>query len=177
MFGFDYYKFQQKITINKIHEELTFYEKSEYKDYPEIREYITYLRSRIGLDKQQINIPIITGDINGNEFEVKHMNIDEYNKDMDKISFERPWIKLKPFHKIMKIKEFVNSLTYSNKISNDKMKDNREYISSTLIEGLSNKKFRKGASIITYNENLMKIMEISCVSCNKKGLYEIDWND
>ena len=51
---FDYYNFQTNRAVLKITEEIEFYENHEFHNYPFIREYITYLKGRLGNSKNYI---------------------------------------------------------------------------------------------------------------------------
>ncbi len=174
---FDYYKFQTNIAIEKITEEINFYESCEYHGVLPVTERVIYLRNRLGLNKPNSSM-VESFDRYGNKFEVKKMNLDEYAKDMNSLVFNRPWNKLKEFHKIMKIDEYVDNLTYdSKKSSEEKINKNKQYIKDKIIEGLRTKKFTKNKSVIEYDQNKMIIKSISCLDhIKKKNSYEIDWD-
>ena len=87
---------------------------AEYFNVHPVKEYLGYLKGRIGMDKVE-TITMMHYDNLGNKCEIKKMNLDEYAKDMDVFVFKRPWNKLREFHKIMKIKEFINNLEYGKK--------------------------------------------------------------
>jgi hypothetical protein len=177
MTNFDYYKFRIENVTKKINEEIAFYENdSRFKDLP-IALYLTYLKSRVGMDK--IEYPSITHyDTSGHKHEIKKMNIDEYVKDMDINTFSRPWMKLREIHRIMKIKEFVDTLEYHKKTKESKIMKNRDYLKNELCLGLKSKKFGKKKSVIDYHQESMLIVSISCIDYNKKTLlYEIDWDN
>jgi len=176
MTNFDYYEFQATLAIDKIQEEIAFYEASSYANCYPFRDYLLYLRSRIGIDKPKEN-SMYRYDGTGNKREIKKMNIDEYSKDIDVMMFNRPWKKLKEFHKIMKIKEFIDILTFGKKAKPKKIAENKKYIQDEICNGLKTKKFNKNKSEIVYDQKNMKIISISCLDFNKKnGLYNIDWD-
>lgn len=177
MSNFDYYNFRIKNVIDKINKEIKFYENCEYaKIYP-LNEYIEYLKSRLGMDKKNEVNAMTQYDNMGNKREIKKMNLDEYTKDMDILVFSRPWNKLKIFHKMMKIKEYVNSLEYQKKVDEKKIIKNREYILKEISNGLNNKKFGKNKAEVIYDPESRMILSISCLSYNKKTkLYEVDWD-
>ena len=103
--------------------------------------------------------------------------MDEYAKDMDIFVFKKPWNKLREFHKIMKIKQFVDALEFGHKAKEKDITKNKAYIIEEICAGLKNKKFCKNKSEVVYDQEEMKIMSISSVDYNKKtGLYEIDWD-
>lgn len=178
MSNFDYYTFQINIVIEKINEEIDFYTKSEYANHYPINEYIAYLKQRIGIDKLETTA-MMQYDNAGNRREIKKMNLDEYSKDLDILVYKKPWNKLKEFHKIVKIKEFINRLEYNNKkeVNKKQIEKNKKYIKDEICSGLKNKKFGKNKSTIEYDPEPMTITSVSSVWYNKKtGLYEIDWD-
>lgn len=178
MSNYDYADYRKSSITNKINEEILFYENSEYNaDYP-IDEYVIYLKNRIGVNKYEPLKPVHY-DMHGNRHEIKKMNLDEYSKDMDIIVFKKPWNKLKEFHKIMKIKEYVDSLEYKENKKNRKTKisNNREFLKEELCSGLKDKKFGKGKSEIVYDEENMLITSMSPIKYDRKSnLYKIKWN-
>lgn len=175
---FEYYTFQQKLAIEKISEEIEFYENCEFSAAPFITDYVIYLKSRIGNTKYNSQVTCSI-DKFGNKREIKKMNLDEYTKDMDMVTFDRPWNKLKELHKIMKINEFVDNLEYkSAKISPEKIAKNKQYLKTELIDGLKTKKFLKNKSVIEYDQHKICIVSITSVFYNKKNSkYEIDWSE
>jgi hypothetical protein len=176
MTSFDYYAFQTKSTIDKINSEIEFYENCDYSAAPFVLEYVVYLKSRIGGAKYSPKF-VCSIDRAGNCREIKKMNLDEYAKDMNIMTFNHPWPKLKELHKIMKFTEFIDGLKYSSKITESKITKNRLYLKDELIDGLKNKKFLKNKNVIQYDQEKMVIKSIDCLSLNKKkGIYEIDWD-
>lgn len=176
MTNFDYYNFRIKYVTDKINEEIAFYEKYEYCTVHPFREYLLYLKNRLGIDKQEMK-NVIYQDNFGNKCEIKKMNLDEYAKDMDILMFKRPWNKLKDFHKTMKMKEYIDHLEYRKKAKQIDITNNKKYLKEEICSGLKNKKFGKNKSEITYDEEKMNISSISCIIFNKKtGLYVVDWD-
>ena len=177
MSNFDYYHFQENTAIEKINEEHNFYENSRYKDVYPIQDYLTYLKSRIGIDRIEFNI-MTHYDGFGNKCEIKKMNRDEYfEKDMNIFMFKKPWNKLREFHKIMKIKEFVEGLMFGKKAKTKEIAKNKAYLKQEICGGLKTKRFGKNKSEVIYDQANMIITSISCLDFNKKtGLYEIDWD-
>ncbi|AGC02008.1 hypothetical protein H012_gp451 [Acanthamoeba polyphaga moumouvirus] len=174
MANFDYYNFRIQTVTQNIKREIDFYLNSEFANQPPLCDYIAYLKNRIGTDR--LEMPKTYYD--NNRLEMKKMNLDEYAKDMDIMVYKKPWNKLKDFHKIMKIKEYVNKLPFGKKINKEEKEKNMEYIKQEIINGLKNKKFGKNKSEIIYNPDNMEITSISCVYLNKKkGIYAIDWDD
>lgn len=173
--NFDYHNFRFQMGVAKIKEEIEFYQNTQYEILP-INEYIAYLKNRIGADRPEF-ATMTAYDRSGNRYELKKMNLDEYAKDIDMMTFNRPWTKLREFHKIMKIKEFVDSLKYGKNATIKSVEKNKNYLKNELCKGLKTKRFVKNKSVIEYQQEVMKIKSISSVIFNKKtGLYEIDWD-
>lgn len=176
MSNFDYYTFRIKNVTDKINEEISFYQSSEYANVHPLNTYLIYLKGRVGLNKQQ-ETTLTQYDGSGNKREIKKMNLDEYAKDMDMMVFSKPWNKLREFHKIMKIKEFVDGLEFGRSASSKKIAENKEYLKEKIIAGLRGKKFGKNKAEIVYDVKELIITSISCLEYNKKtGLYAIDWD-
>ena len=175
--NFNYYDFQFKMVVDKINEEIDFFDHYEFsKCYP-FNEYLTYLKGRIGIDRIEQKT-MSYQDNSGNKHEIKKMNMDEYGKDLDVYVYKRPWNKLKEFHKIIKIKEFVDNLTFGKKCKPKEIEKNKKYLKDEICNGLKNKKFGKNKAEVTYDSQNMVIISISCLDYNKKkGLYEIDWEN
>jgi hypothetical protein len=175
---FDYYTYQTNLAIDKINEEIIFYENCECNNIPMVTDYIEYLKNRIGINKY-MKAPIMSTDRLGNKCEIQKMNLDEYSKGLNTITFKRPWNKLKELHKIIKINEFADSLKYKKgTISDEDKQKNIQYIKDEVIDGLKTKKFLKGGSVIEYDDQKMVIISISCVFYNKKKhKYCVDWDE
>lgn len=172
--NFDYYGFQINKVTRSINTEMEFFRKHPYGECFLIKEYLEYLSTRINgkppTNKASKFVPYNIG--------CEKMVLDEYCKDLDAMTFKRPWTKLKEFHKIMKIKEYIGQLPFKKKIKNKLIEKNRNYLVNEITDGLRNKKFGKNKSEITYNPETMLIDSISCISYNKKkGIYEVDWDD
>lgn len=175
MNNFNYYEFQINTVTEKIHEEIDYFEKSEYGNQYPVDEYLIYLKTRIGVNKKEPSF-ISHYDTSGRRYEMTKMNMDEHGKELDVYVFRKPWTKLKEFHKIMKIKEYVDNLKYSRKCTPKKINENREYLKQELSTGVKDKKFGKNKSEIEYDTEKMMIISISCLE-KKKGLYKVDWSD
>lgn len=177
MSSFDYYNFQEKTARGKISEEINFYENCIYKDDTPVKDYIDYLKSRIGINSKQESLKIIRYDNSGNKREIKKMNLDEYSKDMDVFVFKKPWNKLREFHKTMKIKEFIKGLKYKKKVKPELIEKNKSYLYHEIVNGIKEKKFGKNKTEVIYDQDSMIIVSISCIYPNKKtNLYAIDWD-
>ncbi|AKI79122.1 hypothetical protein [Acanthamoeba polyphaga mimivirus] len=177
MASFDYYSFRVEYVTKHINKEIEFYTQTEYNLEKPISEYVSYLGTRIGKDRQEQTV-ISQYDIYGNKQEIKKMNLNEYAKDMEVMMFKKPWTKLKPFHKIMKIKTYIDTLSYDKKIKEDVISKNKEELIDEITKGLTEKKFgTKNKSEIVYDLDKMEITNISCVDYDKKKkLYYIDWD-
>ena len=176
MTNFDYYTFQINAVVEKINEEIDFFEKCEYAGCHPVNEYLAYLKHRIGADREE-PATMMQYDNSGNKREIKKMNMDEYSKDLLVIIYKKPWNKLREIHKHNKIKEFINKLEHSKKIKPKNALKNRKYLVEEICVGLKNKRFGKNKSVVEYDQEKMEITSISSVWFNKKtGLYEIDWD-
>ncbi|MEM3062149.1 MAG: hypothetical protein QW303_01195 [Nitrososphaerota archaeon] len=166
---FDYYTFQTNMVIEKINEEIEFYENCEYAEYQPIQEYLEYLKNRLGKNKVDRD-----SYFDRNKRELKKMDLDKYKKDLDVMVFRRPWNKLKEIHRIMKIREYVDGLKFGEKCEPEKVEENKKYILDEICNGIRNKKLGKNG--ISYDPNKMTIVSISCLRYDKKtGLYEVKW--
>lgn len=169
---FNYQKFREDKLVGKVANEIKFYTESEYCAIYPVKDYIDYLKERIGIG------PPTTKYINyyaQNTTTFKTMEMDEYQKDMEIDSFRRPWKKLREIHKISKIDEYVNNLPYKSK-NKAAIEKNKQYLIKELCDGLKTKCFTKDKSSIDYNEEEMCIKSISCINKGKNGLYTIDWD-
>lgn len=177
MTSFDYYNFRKKKVTEKINEEIEYYEDTEYAKVQPLCEYLLYLRNRIGIDQVEKTCVAHYYDNSGNKMEIQKMNMDEYAKDMDIMVFRKPWNKLKEFHKIMKIKEYINNLEFGKKAKSKDITTNKEHLKTELCDGLKAKKFGKNKAEIVYDHENMNILSIDCLVYQKKtGLYQIDWD-
>jgi hypothetical protein len=176
MSNFNHYDFRIKMVTDKINEEIAFYDNCDYHNILFIRNYLTYLKNRIGTNKMETTT-MTHYDNFGNKKEIKKMNFDEYSKDIDSLMFNKPWTKLREFHKIMKIKEYINNLEYGKKPKEKDIIQNKKYLIEEICSGIKNKKFGKNKSEVIYDQENMTILSISSVDFNKKtGLYEVDWD-
>lgn len=172
--NFDYYGFQINKVTQHINSEINFFKNYQYADCLLIKDYYDYLLTRI--NGKQAN-PKTAKFVQYNTG-CEKMVLDEYCKDLDIMTFKRPWARLKEFHKIMKIKEYVNNLSYKKNTKQKIIEKNRKYLVDEICDGLKNKKFGKNKSDIIYNPDKMCIESISCISLNKKkDKYEIDWDE
>ncbi len=173
MDSFDYYDFRLKMVTEKINKEIDFYNKCEYASAPIIANYLTYLNGRF-YNGKFFPDNMTHYDKNGNKYEIEKMDWSKYDKDIDIFNFKKQWNKIKPFHKIMKINQFINDLNYGKKATEKDIIKNRKSIIKKLVDGLSTKKFCKNKNEIIYDPEKMTITSISCLHYNKRtGLYKV----
>jgi len=168
---FDYYAFRETFVTTKVECELNFYKNHEYKDITPMAEYIQYIEKRINIDQQNKKTKSVIYSRTG----FQTMDVEEHTKDMDILSYNRPWNKLKEIHKIRKIKEYINSLEYNKKININKINNNKKILTEELCNGLKEKKFTKNKIKVEYDQEKMLITSISCLD-NVNGLYVVDWD-
>lgn len=89
------------------------------------------------------------------------LSIEETEKTEDDYLYKKPWNKLNSIHKIIKIKEFINSKDISL--------ENKNNLISKLTFMIKNKKLMK-TSDVEYNSELMKIISIYCLSQENKNI-------
>jgi hypothetical protein len=114
-------------------------------------------------DCEWLNNLIISTDVEKKEDvkEIKESNISDNNL------YKKPWIKLNPIHKILKIKEFVNNL-------NIKDDEDKEVLKCELILLIKNKVLTK-KECINYDEENGKILQIYKLQYqNNKYFYSND---
>lgn len=80
----------------------------------------------------------------------------------DESFYKKPWVKLNPIHKILKIKEFVNNLHINSEKEREKLKD--ELVDLVKIKALHKK------DKVEYDENSGKIKSLCNLQC-KDGKY------
>jgi hypothetical protein len=97
------------------------------------------------LDTKQTNINILT----------------ETEKTEDDYLYKKPWNRLNMVHKIIKIKEFVNSKNISL--------ENKNSLIQKLTLMIKSKKLQK-VSDVEYNQELMKIISINCLSQDNQNI-------
>lgn len=172
--NFNYDTFRKKKVTEKIKREMDFFGKYSDANISAVKNYLEYLDSRI-YGKQLKKLRIFE------KFwkeapQVEKLDMDEYGKDMDILMFKKPWSKLREFHKIMKIKEFVQNLEYETESEN--IDKNKKQIVEKIIDGIRTKKFGKNKSEIIYDPEQMMVTSISCLQYSKRsGLYKVVWND
>ena len=174
MTAYDYYEFRRTRIADKIESEKKFILEQLTDIIDATDEYITYLTNRLG--GELVDAPksmTIINKFNVRE-QIEKLDMNEHSKDMDRLSYNKPWAKLRDFHKIIKIKEFVANLEYPKKISEIDREKNREKILEKLLLGLKEKKIGKNKTEITYNESKMKIEDIDCLTMQKNKYY-VDW--
>ena len=174
MSGYDYYELRKHKIASRIEHEKNYLLEKFSDIINETDEYIAYLSNRIGSDVTEApKTMTIINKFNVRE-EIEKMDMNEHSKDLDKMSYQKPWNKLRDFHKVIKIKEFVSELEYPKKISVDDREKNRKKILDKLLLGLKEKKFGKNKTELTYNIEDMKIEDIECLTMQKNKYY-VDW--
>lgn len=175
--AFNYYKFRIDRVKADINREIEFYRGTNFYDLPPLAEYLEYLQKRVDGPKQEIIPKHYFYDNSGNKLEVQKFDIQKNSLIHDVQNFKKAWVKIKEFHRIMKIKEFVAKLVYKRPTSPVAVK-NRSKIEQELILGLKTKRFQKKGSEIVYDAEKMQIVSISCLIHNRKSdTYQIDWNE
>lgn len=168
--AFDYYSFRLKLVTDTIITEADFYQKNDYATIHQVNTYIHYLKNRIGTDREVRST--IVRDNAGNKKEIKKMDMNEYYRKMDHTTFNKQWSRLKEFHKIMKIKEYVYSLHHNSQ----KNIDHQNALIEQLCVGLKEKKFAKKKHQIVYDNVAMVIVNINVLHYNEDTQkYEINW--
>jgi hypothetical protein len=90
---------------------------------------------------------------------------DNMFKEISKDTYKKPWTKLIPFHKIIKLKEFVKDNYGEGVMQNEIVVKLSEHINDGKI---NTKKF------VIYDPNAEKILSLSCLEVNvEKGTYKI----
>ena len=142
----------------------------------EIYSDIRKLRLELRIKKYQSEIDIISEENapwNKERLVLLQKAIDELNEEKkeksNKVSFneienhmfKKPWKSLPEVHKIMKIREFVNS----------NIKSKRKKLEKELVNGLRNNKLKNN---IEYDINKGQIINIKCLNINDKKTYQLD---
>lgn len=174
MTSYDYYELRKNKIADRINYEKICITTQCSDIIDETDNYIAYLINRIGPDAYEApKTMTIINRFNVRE-QIEKLDMAEHTKDLDRLSYQKPWVKLRDFHKVIKIKEFVAKLEYPGKLSESAIKKNREEILQKLLDGLKEKKIGKNKSEITYNEEEMQIEDIECLTMQKNKYY-VDW--
>ena len=179
--NFDYYEMRIKNVRHVVETERDFYlNNPEINDVSIILEYATYLTSRIQSDRIETE-EIVRYDAKGNRSDIKKMNIDNHAISINILVYSKPWIRLKEFHKVVKLKEFVDGLVYeprkSKPLDEVKVAANREALKKQLISGIGEKRYGKNKTEIDYDVVGMRIRSIDgVVYRRKKCEYRIEWD-
>lgn len=115
------------------------------------------------LDRINILLNIIN-ELEGNKIKDK---IHNFFDNIDKLVYKKPWKRLPEFHKIIKIKEYLDEKYKTN--------DKRNIIEELLINTIKTKDTTKGNYII-YDENICKITDIPGLK-NIDGQYKLILNE
>lgn len=169
---FDYYEFRRNRIAKKVSTELEYYRSIRCQE--SCKPYIEYLRNRIEEDKNII-VPLTCCDKKGNTFEIKKMDMDEYLRDIGVSVYQQSWKKLKHIHKMKKIEEYIENLSYTSN-NKEKIEKNKRDILKELEQFLIDKNFSKRKDLFIYDEENGKIVDINYISYNKKKkIYHIEW--
>lgn len=118
-------------------------------------------------------------DMSGKRPKVNEVKTNEFEVYENELQFKKPWQRLKDFHRLAKIKEYVDQLEYHESVKKSRIDRNRKKIMNRLEEAMKDKKFnnaRKNSQIV-YDQNEMKIKIITCVEYDKKKKkYVIDFD-
>lgn len=95
-------------------------------------------------------------------YETAEQKLDNKFKEVEKIMYTRPWIKLTVFHKTVKLQEYVDN-TYE--------KESRSDIMKLLTTALDEKTLRP--KDISYDQKNGKIIQITNIKKNTSGKYYI----
>lgn len=172
--NFDYYSFQLKFATNSIVKEIDFISKSKYSKISPISIYLMYLQNRIGVGDKPYRLNYSA--YSKTNIEYKKMDIADYTKKLELLTYQLPWDKLKLIHKQMKISEYINNLKYPKKINNNIIEKNKKELTKTILDGLKNKKINKNKNEITYDDKEMMITNLDFLTYDeKKGIYIVEW--
>lgn len=160
----DYHNIVSSNINNKISVEIDFYTKEHECYIP----YIEYLKKRIDYDNINENL------VN---------NLDFFNSDTIVNNFSMKWNSMKKIPQRLKLKEYVDNLSYSNKISEENIASNKKLILDKLYLFLENKQIQEITNTktkpksdkmhIKYSIQKQKITEILFIKKNTNGLYSI----
>lgn len=157
MTSFSYYDYKITLATKQVEAEIAFLE--PYAHYPETKEYLEYLRSRIGK-------PVIVGKYTAIVApSYKNLDPTEYNKNMDELMFKKPWKNLNLMYKGIKIKQYIESLET----------DNKQELIDAIMDGIKEKRFTANKNKIEYDSQAMVITSISCLVKVDDG-YVIEWS-
>lgn len=88
-----------------------------------------------------------------------------YNtKHIEKYFYKKPWTRLNPFHKSVKIKEYMSGMNLDKSI--------KEEITRELVDHVNNKKLNKKKCVV-YDPTEEKIVSIPALSIKSDGSYTI----
>jgi hypothetical protein len=181
MDDFDIYEFHQNFTQQYLQKEISFFEKSNFPN-PLLWDHLEKLNNRrvknVTLSESgDVNTALFL-DTSTKRFQLKKMDVTDYNNYMDDYVYKKPWSRLREFHRIVKLREYIDSLEYDEKLLStnmDKIKKNKEMLITQLIELLKNKELSKKKNQVLYDVDKTKIIEIGCVVLNPKTkLYDIN---
>ena len=151
--------------------ELSMLKSSPHSRHPLVIADIEYLERRININQPHRNF-----DYHGNALIHVNTDQDKHHQDLQRLVYGLPWKRLHHYHRVLKVREYVNTLPYPMTLAEDQIQ-NREHLIREISYGLSHSQFVKHKSSIEYDVDAMCITEISCISWSEKeGVYSINWN-
>jgi len=175
---FDIYDFHQNFTQQYLQKEISFFEKSTFPNQL-LWDHLEKLNNRriknvTANDSADTNNMALFLDTSTKRFQLKKIDVNDYNNYMDEYVYKKAWSRLREFHRIVKLREFVDALEYDSTVPADKVAKNRTTVIETLIQCLKNKDLSKKKNQVIYDIDQTKITEIGCVALNTKSkLYEV----
>ena len=181
----NWYKFKEEYVERIVNREIDFYESTKYANLHDIKKHAEYLKMRIGRDSSNKNTEFKSRtDRYGNVQQIPVLNMEAHTREINEHIYNMPWTKLKHINKCVKIREFVDNLEYlpisraKSAAAKAQIADNRKQIADQLCKGLTDKRFHKGKSQITYDSAQHQITDISCLDYDDKAdIYQINWGN
>jgi len=176
-YNFDCNAFYNEWIQGSINYELNFLKKSIKKrlwnnDYfkGRINELQVELNHRNAKPILKDNKIVYQLDTSGKKPKIMEVQTNEFENYETELVYQKPWQRLKDFHRLVKIKEFVDELEYPDDADESKVASNKKRILAKLDDAMKDKKFnnaRKNSQIV-YDPKQMKITAITCLEFDKK---------
>jgi hypothetical protein len=169
----DWNNFHQNFIQINLANEIKYYMSNDpqnsFKDH-----YLAEIKKRCFINniEKKENVTYIL-DTTNKKFTLKTIKSSEYNQTLNYSIYAKRWSLLKEFHKIQKIREYINELPYKESLAEGMVANNRTEILRKSIELIKDKKNPMVKNAITYDPPSMKITEISFVVQDSKGFYQI----
>ena len=127
---------------------------------------LEFLKTNDNPEKQRIQMldKIANGPVH-KELTNKSTDIKNYFNDIDKHIYTKPWSKLPVFHKVEKMKEYINETVEKNY-------EHKEKLIKELTDLLMGKKFT-AKKYIDYDQEKCKIVSFSALKFETDGIYTI----